>query len=554
MEHTSKSTCVVLVAALMGLPLQGFAGADVPDSPARAKPPSDASLVGDPDKEPLYLTLSLSISPSSTRSAVKRASSADIAVDLGNALSGESSGEPLHIALSPSLSLFSVESSIKENMADLASEAKEDTETGFTSRESLFGGNAPVKEKSLPIPVWKQLATGWKGFSQLEIADNYADPEHLSKAKLRTELSRTGQFSEHIKWKISGRFDYDAAYDLSNFYPPAVRRDQRYEFFLRENYLDVSAGDFDFRLGRQHVIWGEMVGLFFADVVSAKDMREFVLPSFDIIRIPQWAMRAEYSKNDIHAEVVWIPVPTLDESGKPGADFYPGPLRGAASFLPEDRSGRNVAHSNYGVRLSQLKNGWDISGFYYHSLDAAPTFYRVSAPAESLVFQARHDEIDQVGATLAKDFGSVVLKGELIYTDGRKFNVARPNAIDGLVRQNTLDYVLGLDFSLPAETRLNLQFFQRVFFAHDPALVTDKLEHGASILLNGKLRHNVEAQALLIHSLNRSDWMFRPRLSWNFERNWRAALGADVFGGQPTGLFGRFDQSDRVYTELRYSF
>ncbi len=56
----------------------------------------------------------------------------------------------------------------------------------------------------------------------------------------------------------------------------------------------------------------------------------------------------------------------------------------------------------------------------------------------------------------------------MIYTDGRKFNVMRPTAIDGLVRQNTLDYVLGLDFSLPAETRLNLQFFQRVFFAHDP--------------------------------------------------------------------------------------
>lgn len=553
MEHASKLTCVLLVAALAGLPLRGFADAGVPNSSARAQPPSDTSPMRDTDEEPLFLTLSLSISPSSTRRAVKPVSSADVAIAQRTDLPGDGSGEPLLISLSPSLSLFSVESPIKENIADLAAESKEDGETGFSSRESLFGG-MPIKEKPPPVPMWKQLATGWKGFSQLEIADTYADPEHFSKAKLRTELSRTGQFSEHVKWKISGRFDYDAAYDLSNFYPAAVRRDQRYEFFLRENYLDVSAGDFDFRLGRQHVIWGEMIGLFFADVVSAKDMREFVLPSFDIIRIPQWAMRAEYSKNDLHAEVVWIPVPTLDESGKPGADFYPGPLRGTAAFLPEDRSGRNVAHSNYGVRLSQLKNGWDISGFYYHSLDAAPTFYRVSAPAEPLVFQARHDEIDQFGATLAKDFGSVVLKGELIYTDGRKFNVARPNAIDGLVRQNTLDYVLGLDFSLPAETRLNLQFFQRVFFAHDPALVTDKLEQGASILLNGKIWHNVEAQALLIHSLNRSDWMFRPRLSWNFERNWRAALGADVFGGQPTGLFGRFDQSDRVYTELRYSF
>lgn len=427
-------------------------------------------------------------------------------------------------------------------------------ESGTDSRESLFGEPGPAKVKKPPQPAWKQLVTGWKGFSQLEIADTYASPEHLSKAKLRTELSRTGQFNEYLRWKISGRFDYDAAYDLSDFYPGAVRRDQRQQFFIRENYLDISAGNFDFRLGRQHVIWGEMVGLFFADVVSAKDMREFVLPSFDIIRIPQWALRAEYSKNDLHAEVLWIPVPTLDESGKPGADFYPGPLRGVANYLPEDRSGRNVAHSNYGLRLSQLKNGWDVSAFYYHSLDASPTFYRVSAFTEPPIFQPRHDRIDQFGATLAKDFGSIVLKGETVYTDGRQFNTIRPTAINGLVKQSTLDYVLGVDVSLPAEARLNLQFFQRVYFNHDPDIIPRRLESGASILLAGKVWQKMEAQALLIHSLNRSDWMLRPRLSWNFQRNWRWALGADIFGGPPSGLFGRFDQSDRVYTELRYSF
>lgn len=467
---------------------------------------------------------------------------------------GETPGESLRITLSPSLSSLSTRSSVKDENNRLAALTENNSENGFTSRESLFGDVVPPKDKQPPAPLWKQLVTGWKGFSQLEIADTYTSPEHLSKAKLRTELSRTGQFNENIKWKISGRFDYDAAYDLSNFYPSAVRRDQRYDFFLRENYLDISAGDFDFRLGRQHVIWGEMVGLFFADVVSAKDLREFVLPSFDIIRIPQWAVRGEYSKNDMHAEVLWIPVPTLDEIGKPGADFYPGPLRGIASFLPEDRSGRNVGNSNYGIRLSQLIKGWDLSAFYYHSLDASATFYRVSAPTDPLVFQPRHDEIDQAGATLAKDFGSIVLKGELVYTNGRKYNVTRPAAENGLVRQDTLDYVLGLDFSLPAETRLNLQFFQRVFFAHDPDIVPDRVENSGSVLLNSKLWPKVEAQALLIHSLNRSDWMFRPRLSWNFERNWRWAVGADVFGGQPTGLFGRFDRSDRVYTELRYSF
>jgi hypothetical protein len=57
-----------------------------------------------------------------------------------------------------------------------------------------------------------------------------------------------------------------------------------------------------------------------------------------------------------------------------------------------------------------------------------------------------------------------------------------------------------------------------------------------------------------ISSLNRNDWLFRPRVMWNFERNWRLAVGADVFKGPPLGFFGRYDGKDRLYSEVRYSF
>ena len=70
--------------------------------------------------------------------------------------------------------------------------------------------------------------------------------------------------------------------------------------------------------------------------------------------------------------------------GKPGADFYPNPLPVPASFQGEQIPNRKLSNSNYGLRLSQLKNGWDVSAFYYHSLDASPTFYRVSAPGAPL--------------------------------------------------------------------------------------------------------------------------------------------------------------------------
>ena len=125
---------------------------------------------------------------------------------------------------------------------------------------------------------------------------------------------------------------------------------------------------------------------------------------------------------------------------------------------------------------------------------------------------------------------------------------------DGVVQQNTLDWATGLDFTLPAESRLNVQIFQRQYFGFNETIVSDKRENGYSLLLNTKVVPNWEAQALFISSLNRTDWLFRPRMTWNFQRNWRWVFGADVFNGAATGLFGRYDQKDRVYSEVRYSF
>jgi hypothetical protein len=425
-----------------------------------------------------------------------------------------------------------------------------------SSLGGLFGDDIPAgkqKEKA-------GSGFGVRGFVQTEVARTIASPTHWSKLLTRAELGAQGAFNDQVKWKLSGRLDYDAVYDLTNFYPSDVKKDQRFNLYARENYLDFGAGNWDFRFGRQQIVWGEVVGLFFADVVSAKDRREFILPDFDILRIPQWAARAEYSGKDVHAELLWVPVASYDNIGKPGAEFFPAPPPPppgfATQFQGEVRPARDLANSNYGVRLSTLQSGWDVSGFYYRSTDASPTFYRqvVTVPQPAFIFQPRHSRITQFGSTVAKDFRSFVLKGEAVYTRGRQFEVMRLSDVDGVVQQNTLDWVLGLDFTLPKDTRLNVQLFQRLFFNHDPDIVPKKHENGYSVLLNHKLTDSLEGQLLWISSLNRSDWMLRPRVTWNFEKNWRVAAGVDVFHGPPLGFFGRFNNRDRVYSELRYSF
>lgn len=427
-------------------------------------------------------------------------------------------------------------------------------------RDALFEDDDDADDKpKADTKVDKPASSGGgiKGFLQFEMARTTASPVHWSKMLTRADLSSQGNLGGGVKYKIGARVDYDAVYSLYNYYPSEVEKDQRFNLVLRENYLDFEAGSWDVRLGKQNVVWGEMVGLFFADVVSARDMREFILPEFDTMRIPQWAARAEYFGDDVHAELLWVPVPSYDEVGKPGAEFFPSQLEipGYGVQYREIRPSRKLSNTNYGVRLSALKNGWDVSAFAYSSMDIMPTFYRdaVNVPG-TLIYEGRHDRIRQYGGTLAKDFGSIVLKGEAVYTRGRQFTVLRLSDADGVVPQNTLDWALGLDFTLPAETRFNAQVFQRTYFSHDPDLFADKQENGYSLLLNHKLTERLEAQALLISSFNRTDWLLRPRVSWNFERNWRLAVGADIFKGPPIGLFGRYDRNDRVYSEVRYSF
>ncbi len=398
--------------------------------------------------------------------------------------------------------------------------------------------------------------SGWKGFSQFELARTVGGKDHWSKARWRNELGRSGRFGQGIKWKAVGRVDYDFAYGWEdNFYPAAVRDDKRSEFAWREVYLDVPLGDIELRLGKQHIVWGEMVGLFFADVVSAKDMREFFNPEFDQMRIPQWAARAEYFKGDIHAELIWIPYVSVDDIGRAGGDYYPvqPQIPGLTSvYNAQDRPDHKLRNSNYGLRLGTLVKGWDLSGFYYRSLDVNPTFSR-QIVGGTAVYTPEHDWIHQYGATLSKDFGSVLLKAEGVLTRDRRVQVssAVPN---GLVKQDMVDYAVGLDFPFENESRFNVQYFERYHIDRPSDLLPAKRENGMSLLYHHKFAERLEGELLWVQSLKRNDYMFRPKVVWRVQSNWRAQFGADLFGGNSGGFFGRFGESDRYYGELRYSF
>ena len=469
-----------------------------------------------------------------------------------------------------------------------------DLNKGTQSIDDLFGGPPPPPKKTIPktspalpttvtppseqfvSPVVDPVATPHPavnkiskltqtessrstltGFYQNDLAYTYAGEKHWSRFNNTLDLSGQGRTANGMGWKLGGRVYYDPIYDRTDYYPSAVRQDQRFEAMIREAYVDLAAGDWDFRLGRQHIVWGEMVGLFFADVVSAKDLRQLVLPDFDMIRLPQWAARAEYFSGDFHLEGVWIPYMTYDDIGKPGAEFYPfnpPAIPGFQTIIAKDKKPTGLDEAAYGARISWIKNGWDVSGFYYTANDPAAAFSRQTS-LTTITYQPIHQRIHRLGATLGKDLGPMVLKGEAVYTRDKLLNTLDPADTDGLVKQNTFDYIVGLEWSFPQETRFNVQFFQRWFPNHNAGIVPDKTESGVSLLFSTQALHpKLEPEILLVRSLNRNDWSAQFKLTWKLDGNWRLATGVDIFEGPANGLFGAFDDKDRVYTEVRYSF
>ena len=284
-----------------------------------------------------------------------------------------------------------------------------------------------------------------------------------------------------------------------------------------------------------------------------------MLQDFDILRIPQWAARAEYFKGDMHTELVWIPYMTYNDVGKPGSEFLravaPPSLRPDQVRYEQDQP-KGLDDGAYGVRLTYITKGWDLAGFYYNSRDGIPAFARTLqfAPEPVLTLSEVHKRIQQVGGTLAKDFGSFVLKGEAFYTAGRPFDVLDVADADGLVEQDLLDYVVGLEWAFANEGRFNFQFFQRWFPDHDSQMIPEDLESGVSIFLSRRFGQVWEPELLWITSLNRSDSLLRAKLTWHLDGNWLLTGGVDVFDGPAEGLFGQFNDRDRVYTEIRYSF
>lgn len=333
------------------------------------------------------------------------------------------------------------------------------------------------------------------------------------------------------------------------------------EIGLREAYMDIYFDAVDFRIGKQQIIWGKADGVFITDIVSPKDLSEFLLRDFDEIRMGVTSLKVNYYLGDNTFEFVLVPgfsstqMPDENSIWFPQIDF---PVQPAFDYSQKEVAAR-LENSEVFAKYSVITSAIDFEIMGGYMWDDDPTMH-ISKTIDPVTFQLtgltvtpRHHRLGLAGGSFSATLGGLVLRGEGAYYNGKYFNSEDPALTDGTIKKNYLHYLIGVDYTLWG-IRLSSQFIQQAILDYDEHIDNYEYENTMTVLASKDyLRETLRLELFSYIGLNNSDALIRPKVTYDLADGFEILLGANIFIGN-SGRFGQYDNNDMIYTKIKYSF
>lgn len=336
---------------------------------------------------------------------------------------------------------------------------------------------------------------------------------------------------------------------------------QEIEIGLREAYLDIFFNSVDLRIGKQQIIWGKADGVFITDIVSPKDLSEFLLRDFDEIRMGITSVKANYYLGDNTVELVWTP--NFTSTQKPDENSIWFPQTDFAAPVVYDYSQKDIKgqlkNSEVFARFSAITSAIDFEIMGGYMWDDDPTMH-ISKTIDpqtqqlaGLTVTPQHHRLGLAGGSFSTTLGGFIVRGEGAYYHGKYFNSENPTLSDATIEKNYLHYLVGLDYTL-WDIKLSSQFIQQAILDYDDFITNDEYENTMTFLASKSfLRETLRFELFSYIGLNNSDALIRPKIIYDLADGFELLLGANVFVGSQ-GNFGQYDNNDMLYTKIKYSF
>lgn len=336
--------------------------------------------------------------------------------------------------------------------------------------------------------------------------------------------------------------------------------DNNHKFDIREAYVNLNLGKFDFRVGEQIVLWGRADGFNPTNNVTPQDFCVFS-PEEDDKRLGNFVVKGVFNPYPFRIEVDWIPV--YKSSLFP---FIGKPMGDGIVWNNEKRPYRWKDQS-FGVKIDLEKPSFDLSFSYYNGLHKFPCIAHEKTSSEIQLSQEPY-RVHVVGMDFSSSLGNYGFRGEFACSLPEKSN----NSIYS-VPYKQMEYTIGIDrnwdnFSLivqyigkyipdlatdlkgnPIEQKLN-SLNRIVFTQHE------RWNHSVSVRPALSLFHEtLNVELLGLCQFSTKEYFFQPKVRYAIADAVTLTVGGQLFYGPDDRLFGILEKTkNSVFTELKVSF
>lgn len=382
------------------------------------------------------------------------------------------------------------------------------------------------------------LVTGWR--TQVEWR-----PNDRFEALLDAELSRDWVF--------------DLGYDTDWKEPYRDQRETRLDLY--EARLGYRTSDWALTTGRQVQTWG------FNDVLSVLEpanpprMAQPGLYGADEARLSRWLTEARLYLGRWTLQGMVAHENRMAEMPVYGSDYYPLPI--ATDDQVPDHGWEDPESHSGGIRLSGLWQGADLAAFVWRGYN--PTGHLVFAPGR---IERWYERLTTVGVGLSRPINSAVIKAEVAAEDGlawapvtETMQDGKPVRTSGATRTTErISWVLGVDISLPEDSRLLLEHRTGYLPDHEPGMAANLGEQYSHRWVIG-FEHTTARDRLTLSAavLGFGDdfdggQATRVAADWDINDQWRTELGWVGYRSGDAPRMQAAEDSDRLFWQVEWLF
>ena len=387
---------------------------------------------------------------------------------------------------------------------------------------------------------------------------NAIEYSELNQAQTSIYLQVDGKLSDNWKMRLSGDAFYDAIYDLKDeSYNDDILDAYQTQLRADDVYIQGRLGsDIDLKIGRQIVVWGKSDSIRITDVINPTDNRLPAMTDIEDLRLPTTMAKLDYYLGSWNLSAMAIIESRIFEEASPRSEFFPvdNIFTGAPNpFIKLIKPESSKENMQYAFAANGTFSGWDLS-FYGSRVYDSKWHIEGSTPS---TLKRIVSQIDMLGSAINIATGSWLLKSEIAYIDGIRYN----STTDAKAR---LDALIGFDYMGIKDTVLSLELANRHIFDHEDSMssitgkdfINEDEYQSAMRATRSFANDSINASALL--SMFGSSWEYGGFARIWVEYDLMDALVANIGlvdyidGDKP--FIKAISDNDRVFADVTYSF